>query len=89
VVVAIGTGSDRRIVPPFANAGEEATMVNAATMIATQHGYTTKRIMFASARHQLTVMPRSLASIDFAQTPLHDRAESELKTCSLAAASLA
>jgi hypothetical protein len=26
--------------------------------------------MFASARHQLTVMPRSLASIDFAQTPL-------------------
>jgi hypothetical protein len=46
--------------------------------------------MFASARHQLTVTPRSLASIDFAQTPaLHDRAESELKTCSLAAASLA
>jgi hypothetical protein len=34
VVNSIGIGSERRIVPPFANAGEEATTVKAATLIA-------------------------------------------------------
>jgi hypothetical protein len=33
VVNSVGTGSDRRMVPPFANAGEEATRVKAAAMI--------------------------------------------------------
>jgi hypothetical protein len=34
VVVCTGTGSDRRIVPPFADAGEEPTSARAATIIA-------------------------------------------------------
>lgn len=83
MVNSVGIGSERRIVPPFANAGEEATKVKAATMIAKRNmaAPLSTYVILASARHQLTVMPRSLASIDLAQMPaLHGCSRSELKT---------
>jgi hypothetical protein len=50
VIISVGTGLDRRIVPPYANAGEEATRVKAAAMIMKRN---MALPMSASPRHQL------------------------------------
>ena len=52
MIISVGTGSDRRIVPAFANAGEEATRVKAAAMIM-KRNYGFAYVVSASACHQL------------------------------------
>jgi hypothetical protein len=70
--ISAGTGPDRSIGPPFAKA---ETMSVTATMIAKRN------MVLPVISRQPAVMPISLVSIDFAQTPaLNDCAECELKT---------